>query len=85
MLDIADPVAAALKHLDLVVQSLDKATGMPIMKIIGDVLQVLNQGGQEGIKTPESTFLDLSYPTLDLSLGSTLDDVLLKNLRELMA
>jgi hypothetical protein len=38
MLDITDPVATAFKHLDLVIQSLDKATGMTVMKIIGDVL-----------------------------------------------
>ena len=52
MLDVTDPIATAFKHLDLVVQSLDKATGMAVMKIIGDVLNALDQCGQERVKTP---------------------------------
>jgi hypothetical protein len=38
MLNITDPIATTLQHLDLIVQSLDKATGMTVMEIIGDVL-----------------------------------------------
>lgn len=85
MLDITDPIATAFKHLDLVVQSLDKATGMAVMKIIGDVLNALVQCGQERVKTPQPSFLDPCYPTMDLSLSSTLDDILLENLCEFIA
>ena len=45
MLNITDPIATAFKHLDLVIQSLDKATGLPVMKIIGDVLHARLQRG----------------------------------------
>ncbi len=75
MLYITDTIATTLKHLDLVVQSHDKATGMSSMKIIGDLLHVLVQCGQERVKTLQPTFPDQFYPTLDLSLGPTLDDI----------
>ena len=33
-----DPITAAFEHLDLVVQSLDKATALTVKEVVGDLI-----------------------------------------------
>jgi hypothetical protein len=48
---VEDPIATTLEHLDLVVQPFDKATVVALQEVIGDLLQVVVQGGKEALIT----------------------------------
>jgi hypothetical protein len=79
MVKVAQAIAAPFNHFDLIVQPLDKAAGVAVMKIVRDFLQPLLQCAEEGVKARESAFLNSLDPTLDLALGPTFDDVEFKN------
>ncbi len=51
MLDIEDTITTPLDDLDFIVEALDKTTIEPSDKIVGNVVEVVVKGFQEGIKT----------------------------------
>ena len=62
MLDIEDAITSTLEHLDFVVESFDKATGVSMNKEIGDLFKPVFQGLDESIKTGQITSLNASDP-----------------------
>jgi hypothetical protein len=46
---VEDPVAAALEHLELVVEPFDKTTVVALEEVIGDLLQPVVQGRKEAL------------------------------------
>jgi hypothetical protein len=41
MLDVQDTIATPLDDFDLVIESFDKSTGLPVQKVIGDFIHPL--------------------------------------------
>ena len=54
---VEDAIAAALEHLDLVVQPFDKAAVVALQEVVGDLLQVVVQGRKEALITLQTTSL----------------------------
>ena len=64
-----DPLTAALEHLDLMVQSLDEATGLSVEKVIRDLVEALVQGREEAVKAGEPAVFDETRPALEVVAG----------------
>ena len=69
MLDVENPITAALEHLDFVVETFNKATGIPSDEEIGDVFQPVQQGLDEKIKTGQATLLNSFDPSTYFSFS----------------
>ena len=56
MVKVAQAIAAPFNHFDLIVQPLDKAAGVAVMKIVRYFLQPLLQCAEEGGVSPNRRF-----------------------------
>lgn len=65
MVNSEDAITPALDDLDFIIETLNKTTIEPLDKIVGDVVKVVIQRGQEGVKTSQVTGLNLCAPGLD--------------------
>jgi hypothetical protein len=85
MPQIENPIVSPLEHLDLVIESLHKATIVAIDKVIGDLVHPVGQGLEGPIKTFHTCHSHSPSPVTDLLLRFLLDQVLLKDRAQLLA
>ena len=85
MLPIEETETAALEYLDLIVQTLDKATTQPLTEVVGNPVEPGIQQGQEGRVAGEPAGYDLLPPAFDRpdARGFGLDSI--KDRRERLA
>ena len=59
---LENAIAAAFDHLDLVVESFHKTAVIPMMKVIGDLVVPVMEGGQEVVETLQTTGANRGAP-----------------------
>jgi hypothetical protein len=79
VLDVENAIAAALEHLDLIVEAFNKTTGIPMDEEIRDLLEPFFQGFDEIVKAGQITLLDTFDPRTQFSFSSGFGDRKVKN------
>src|SRR5947207_13356203 len=70
MLPIEETETAALEYLDLIVQTLDKATTQPLTEVVGNPVEPGIQQGKEGSVAGEHAGNDLHPTAIDRPTAS---------------
>src|SRR5262247_2044638 len=65
MSEVIDPKAAALEHLELIVQPFHKATGLALPEVVGNQVQPRVQQLEEGSEARQSARLYHPPPAMD--------------------
>ncbi len=65
MFDVQDPIATPFYDLDLVIQSFDKSTCLPVKKVIGYFIEPVFSCFYKCIKARYCTGSHLFYPTFE--------------------
>jgi N-dimethylarginine dimethylaminohydrolase len=66
---VEDSIAAALEHLDLVIEPLDKPTALAVEEVVRDLVEALVQGREEAIKAGQATRFDEARPGIEVVAG----------------
>ncbi|MEP7287411.1 MAG: hypothetical protein ABI947_16765 [Chloroflexota bacterium] len=85
MVEISKAITAAHKDFEFVIEPFDKATGLKVNEIVGNLVPIALESAQKFIKTGEATGLDLSLPVAQKAFGGVFEGGFLKNGSELFA
>ena len=67
MPEVVDPKAAALEHLELIVQPFHKATGLALPEVVGNRVQPRVQQLEEGVEACQPARLYHPLPAVDMA------------------
>ena len=76
---VENTVTTPLNHLDLVVQSFHKSTGMPLQKIMSHLVFARHKCFHEAIETANLAMLDTGRPTLESVLRLSSGNIFIKD------
>ena len=62
---IEQPITTSFEDFDLVIESFHKAAVMTVDEIVGDLIEMIGQGGQKSIKTSQASLLHVLTPGFD--------------------
>ena len=85
MNEVEDAETSSFEHLDLVVEALHEAAGMPVQEVVGDFVQMAIQSGQETVETSQLAVSDSLLPGFDFASGLGFGQILFKDVRQLLA
>jgi len=83
--EIEQPITASLQHLNLVIETFNKPAGLAVQEIIGDLLPMVIQRGQETLETLDGLHRDELPPRLQPLTGLGLGLSLLEDHRQHLA
>src|SRR5262245_25337372 len=82
--NLEHPIAAPGEHLHPVVDALDKPTGLPTLKVIGDLIQPPIDRPQKALERGQPTLAHPLAPGPDRAFGSGLRVVAIEQVRQIL-